>query len=384
MSSSSEPVMRRHGVKTILAILLPVFVFFLFLEGVARITEKISPPLPVDLGQGFSEDSRLFVTDPEDASLWMTNPEKRVSFHEQRFSKEKPKDTFRIFTLGGSSVNYLDYEFEELAKRLAEQLDSQYTHVEIINCGGLSYGSHRLVIIAAEVMQYAPDMLLLYSGHNEFEELEQLQLAQLQVLPLQKALGHSALFRVLRDRIASHQIAALEEEHNQRIMEIAVPDSARAWQHAFTQEEVAERMATYENNLGHILQMCRDRRIPAIIGTVPSNLIKPALYGEAGERYEKEAVAQFKQGEYSAGREAGRKILQESTRHQSSDMENAVIRRLAKEFAIPLADVEAAVIAAEPHHVPGETLFGDHCHLNGEGNRIWIETYEREIRRIFP
>ncbi len=384
MSASVESTPQKNGFKTLLLILLPVFLFFLFLEGGARVTEKIWPPRPVDLGQGFTEDSRLFITDPENPSQWMTNPDKRTSFHEQRFAKDKPSRTFRIVALGGSSVNYLDYAFKDLAVRLSNTLKPRYSEVEVINCGGLSYGSHRLVIIAAEMMQYAPDMLLLYSGHNEFEELEQLQLAQLQVLPLQRALGHSALFRVLRDRIASHQIAALEEEHNKRIMEIAVPDSARAWQHAFTQEEVAERMATYENNLGHILQMCRERRIPAIIGTVPSNLIKPALYGEAGERYEKEAVAQFKQGEYSAGREAGRKILQESTRHQSSDMENAVIRRLAKEFAIPLADVEAAVIAAEPHHVPGETLFGDHCHLNGEGNRIWIETYEREIRRILP
>ena len=48
---------------------------------------------------------------------------------------------------------------------------------------------------------------------------------------------------------------------------------------------------------------------------------------------------------------------------------------------MPLADVEAAVIAAEPHGVPGETLFNDHCHLNPAGNALLVRVYEKEILR---
>ena len=30
---------------------------------------------------------------------------------------------------------------------------------------------------------------------------------------------------------------------------------------------------------------------------------------------------------------------------------------------------------AEPHHIPGETLFNDHCHLNEKGNEILLQTF---------
>lgn len=36
---------------------------------------------------------------------------------------------------------------------------------------------------------------------------------------------------------------------------------------------------------------------------------------------------------------------------------------------------------AEPHGIPGETLFDDHCHLNDAGRAIWIEGYAPEIQK---
>jgi hypothetical protein len=37
------------------------------------------------------------------------------------------------------------------------------------------------------------------------------------------------------------------------------------------------------------------------------------------------------------------------------------------------------VIAAEPHGVPGETLFSDHCHLGPQGNAIFRETIAKSV-----
>ena len=41
---------------------------------------------------------------------------------------------------------------------------------EVVNCGGVSYASYRLVPILQEVLGYAPDLIILYTGHNEFLE----------------------------------------------------------------------------------------------------------------------------------------------------------------------------------------------------------------------
>jgi len=72
-------------------------------------------------------------------------------------------------------------------------------------------------------------------------------------------------------------------------------------------------------------------------------------------------------------------LLCATSRHQASAQENLIIRQLADTNGCRLADVESAVELAEPNHIPGETLFGDECHLNEPGKRILIQTFEPEI-----
>lgn len=369
--------------KTILYSLLPVLVMLTALEVGARIVEIWVPPLPVDLGQGFSPESRLFVPSEGDSAVLVTNPSKGVSFQQRAFQAAKPPGTLRVFALGGSSVKYLDYEFPLLADRLTDRLSAKYNRAEIINCGGLSYGSHRLVRVAAEILGYTPDLVLIYSAHNEFEELEQLGLANLETVPIQRVLAWSALYRFMRDRIAAQQIARLEAARNRRTLADTIPDASKTWNHPFTDQEIEERMRAYRGNLARSIELCQSYGVPVVLGTAPSNLMKPSLPGKDGTRYQ-EVLDLFAQGKYAEGARLGRQILRHATpRHQASDAENEIIRSLAKEYGIPLADVETAIIKAEPHHVPGETLFSDHCHLSPEGNKILIAAYEREILRVF-
>ena len=41
--------------------------------------------------------------------------------------------------------------------------------------------------------------------------------------------------------------------------------------------------------------------------------------------------------------------------------------------------MRAAITGAEPNHVPGETLFVDHCHLSPEGYEILLDVYKEQI-----
>ena len=113
-----------------------------------------------------------------------------------------------------------------------------------------------------------------------------------------------------------------------------------------------------------------------ILATVPSNLYRPTL--PPGVRDEFLPIyTRYLAGEWDAAHRQAREFLAATLgRHQSSATENEILRRVAAETDTALADVEARVIAAEPHGVPGETLFRDHCHLNGRGNRLMREAYE--------
>lgn len=361
-------------------LLLPVLLMFAVAEMAARIYEKSNPVLQVDIGQGFDESSLLFTAAA--GGFMETRPEKTVSFQQQRFQMPKPPACLRIFALGGSSVNYLDYEFSEMAKELQTTFAAQWDQVEVINCGGLSYGSHRLVLIASEIMRYEPDLVLLYSGHNEFEELQQMHLSLRSFSDVQKVLGYSSFYRFIRDLRARQAIAGLEESRLARDLAQSIPDSSKTWEMVFTPEEVAGRMAAYKNNLTMIIRQCEEAGVPLVIGTVPSNLLKPNLPGHDGTRYE-EVLSLYEEGAYDEAFALGSTILAEaSPRHQSSPVENGIIRELAQAHALPLVDVEEAIRAAEPQGIPGEKMFSDHCHLNEEGNRILRENYQKVITAL--
>jgi lysophospholipase L1-like esterase len=358
-----------------------VLLLLLVAEGGARLFERWKPPMTVDYGQGFTPESRLFTPSPENPAILETNPQKRVSFRTLLFNRKKAAGTLRIAAIGESSVNYLDYEFPLLADRLREELKPKYDKVEIINAGGLSYGSHRLVGVTEELLNYDLDLVLIYLGHNEFEELEQLDLANVSLAPVQRILSQIALYRVMRDRIADRQIEELKASHNKRILAQGKPDSAKAWGHTFTPQEVSERMATYRRNYEMMIRLCKNRGVPVVIGTIPSNLLKPVLAPTDVPKFQ-EVFDLYAKGEWEKGAAMARERLKAMPRHQSSDAENEIIRDLAKSNGLPLADVEKAVIEAEPNHVPGQTLFNDHCHLNPDGNKILIRMYEEQIVKL--
>ncbi len=100
-------------------------------------------------------------------------PARQNYFRPQSFPAAKAADEYRVFCLGGSTVQGSPFSTEtafsswlELALRAA---DSQRTW-HVINCGGVSYASYRLIPILQEVLGYEPDLIIVCTGHNEFLE----------------------------------------------------------------------------------------------------------------------------------------------------------------------------------------------------------------------
>ena len=370
---------RLSPLKAVVYSLLPTLVLLGALEGGARLLEWVRPPLPADYGMGFDDDSRVFMPAGVVRPVMTTRPQKEISFVSQSFPTPKPANTYRIFFLGESNVNYLQWNIEDLADRLTAA-DPKGRRFEIINMGGLAYGSYRLLRVAREIMNYEPDMVLIYIGHNEFEELEQQELAAPQRAAVQRQVYRSAFMRLLRDTAANARIAWMRH----RLADANLPPEVNymaTFGRDFSPDEIARRMDEYRGNMGAILALCGERHVPAVIGVMATNLWKPDLL----DRYKdaKEEIARlYREGDYQGGMALARKMLSTTSRHQASDTENGIIRDLAKEHGAALVDIEAAIAKAEPHGVTGETLFSDRCHVTDAGRAILIREYETAIRRI--
>lgn len=124
---------------------------------------------------GFAPGSSLFEprTAPSGEAVYATRREKLRFFNQQSFPRHKAPGTFRIFTLGGSTTYGRPYDdrvsFSNQLRLYLAAADPA-RRWEVINAGGISYASYRIAVLMEELVDYEPDLFVLYTGHNEFLE----------------------------------------------------------------------------------------------------------------------------------------------------------------------------------------------------------------------
>jgi lysophospholipase L1-like esterase len=137
---------------------------------------------PHDPFAGFSRVVPLFepTTRPDGTAVFALSAArlrsatgKATSHSQHQFLATKPPGTFRIFVVGESSaagVPYgTNYAFPMwLARRLDAELPG--VAVEVVNAAVSGYGSRRVLEAVREIAKHAADLVIVYSGHNEFAE----------------------------------------------------------------------------------------------------------------------------------------------------------------------------------------------------------------------
>jgi lysophospholipase L1-like esterase len=177
MSKTNRPESRpgRASVKRwlfrIAAVLLGLSPFVVA-EGVFRLLDWGRPFETQDPYVGFTAIHPLFVP-TADGDRLETAEARLVLFYRDSFAARKSPREYRVFCLGGSTVQGSPYTIEtsfttwlELNLRAADP-ERKW---EVVNCGGLSYASYRLTPILEEVLRHEPDLVILCTGHNEFLE----------------------------------------------------------------------------------------------------------------------------------------------------------------------------------------------------------------------
>lgn len=154
-----------------LAVLLGISPF-LVAELICSALDVGDPSLRPDPFVGFVSKRPLFRLS-EDETRYEIAANRFLCFQPDSFLKQKPRNGYRIFCLGGSTVQGRPYStetsFTTWWQLSLEEADSDWAF-EVVNCGGISYASYRLTVILEEVLNYDPDLILIYTGHNEYLE----------------------------------------------------------------------------------------------------------------------------------------------------------------------------------------------------------------------
>lgn len=174
---STKTSLRQAIVMSLAAVVL----FFGLLEGGLALFGVQPVPQEGDPFVGFALNVPLFIPSQ---GVMTTAPNKKDFFNQQSFAKEKPPNTYRIFCLGGSTTYGRPYDdntsFPGWLRELLPVAERSKKW-EVINAGGISYASYRVAQLMEELIDYQPDLFIIYTGHNEF--LEERTYSQIKELP---------------------------------------------------------------------------------------------------------------------------------------------------------------------------------------------------------
>ncbi|QMU29055.1 GSCFA domain-containing protein [Adhaeribacter radiodurans] len=151
----------------VMALLVP-FLLLLLLEGYLRLI-------------GYGHDLSLFVEDPQKKGFlvmnkhasekYFTKAENATIGNQEIFRQVKTPGTFRVFVLGESTTIGYPYFYNGsfhrwLQYRLMHTFPEK--NFEIINVSLTAVNSYTVLGFAREIVNFEPDAVLVYTGHNEY------------------------------------------------------------------------------------------------------------------------------------------------------------------------------------------------------------------------
>lgn len=151
----------------IIGILLP-FLILLLLEISLRIFHYGNN---LNLFIEYSGNKNFYVLNPNASKKYFTNQNIATTGNSELFKKEKDTNTLRIFVLGESTtIGYPYFHNGSFHRWLQYRLMHTFANknFEIINVSLTAVNSYTVLGFAKEIVNYKPDAILIYVGHNEY------------------------------------------------------------------------------------------------------------------------------------------------------------------------------------------------------------------------
>lgn len=269
-------------------------------EAILRALDWQRPALHDDPFVGFSAVHPLFVLN-RDGTRYEISPAHDRFFCPESFDAVKPRGEFRIFCLGGSTVQGRPFAKEtsyttwlELSLRAADPSHPW----RVINCGGTSYASYRLAEVMRELRSYQPDLFLIDMGHNEFLEDRTYQhithVPKSIRYPLELTSG-LRLFGLIRSTVVA--FGGRPHAPEKAILGPAVEAKLdyRGGLATYHHDETWQRdvIDHFEFNLRRMLRVAQEARVPVILINPVYNLDTPPFKSEHRPGLSNEARQQF-------------------------------------------------------------------------------------------
>ena len=425
-SSSGSRRARRRGWRFKLAAILLGLSPFVVLEAGLRIFDVARPSEQLDPFFGFGKLHPQFSKDA-DGGKYVTTKSRRLFFGTQEFAAKKPANGFRAFCLGGSTVRGRPYTTESaFAKWMQVELadGDPDTPYEIVNCGGLSYASYRLMPILREVLKYDPDLIVIAAGHNEF--LEDRSYRDLKQRSAARTWIEGRLHSLRTVHVARRLWVKATGKTDERVdlpEELKTRLDNQSGYASYHRDPAWRKdiIAHYDRSLRKMVAMCNEAKVPVVLVRLGANIRdcppfksehKTGLSAEAQRQWQqhfddataaestdfRKALALYKKAEAIDDQHAllcyrmarcfdrmGNAVPAAYYYRRAKDQDICPVRILdamadlvktvARDTNTPTVDAKTLFESKSPQGIPGNNFFVDHVHPT-------IEAHQQIAQRV--
>ncbi|MGF7039228.1 hypothetical protein [Mucilaginibacter lappiensis] len=411
--------------KGISIILIPLLVLFL-LEMVLRLVHYGHN---LNLFVDYKSNSNYLVFNPDASKRYFTDEDIATTGNSEPFKKQKDANTLRIFVLGESTT--IGYPFFHngsfhrwLQYRLMHELPDK--KLEIINLSLTAVNSYTVAGFAKEVVNYEPDAVFIYTGHNEYYGALGVGSTQNigsnpRTVKLVLYLRQFKIWQLLTNVYGGiHKAFDTHERLGASRMQLMVGDQEIPYQSDLYQKGLKQ----FATNMEEVVSLFSKKQIPLYLSNLVSNQkdLKPFIslepgslkyplfqknyatglnafnvnnlsvaekyFSAANELFDGHALCNFylgavfdKEGDLKQARRFFSKAKDlDGLRFRALDQFNQIITELCSKYpGTHLVDTKAAFEAYTTDHIIGNELLVDHVHPNLMGYALMADAFYRSI-----
>ncbi|WP_421764923.1 SGNH/GDSL hydrolase family protein [Ekhidna sp.] len=301
--------------------------------------------------------------------------------------KKKPENGFRIFVFGGSSAQGFPYARNaSFPSHLERKL--QYTFpdkiIEVVNLGTSAINSHTLLDILPDVLDHSPDLILMYAGHNEYYGAlgpASTRLGNPNFVRILLKLREYRLVQLLQNMLSSSQKSS---DTNKNLMQNMIGQSSIEWGGDIYTKGIKQ----FDNNLSDFIETVQKDNIPFIIGTLSSNIKDHPPFnsdqkdekGYTSKMYFELGNQSYQSGDYKEAKvQFVRAKEMDGLRFRAPEQMNELIKNKARNYQLPLVDIDSIFSANSPGGITGDSLMCDHLHPSREGYFLMANAYFNKL-----
>jgi len=372
--------------------LLPVtalLLLFVLAEVALRVFSPRLPATPADTvsfdGITWYQTNRTFLK-----KYFPPNTPLVPEFKTTLFRKGKTQNTFRIMCLGESSMFGTPYDMNaNIPGIVRKQLRRIYPamEIEVVNWGASAINTHVIRDLAPGLLAYQPDLVLVYTGHNEFYGPDGVGASFLErqfswMTRLKYAARELRLMQLLQDWLGGAGGERQRDEAPNLMRQVSQGSLV-----ALDSDETRRIVMVFEDNLRAILQTFGKAGVLVVVSEVSSNLTFPPFVSDSLGPGERSASLEFRrgvalraQGRYAEARESLLRAKDlDLLKFRAPEAINTIIRRVAGETQTPLVRTDSLFASLSPDGIPGDTLFWEHLHPTALGYYHIASAFTRKI-----